>query len=108
MPGASAGAGQSQPAKKVPGAGAGLWCRLPVPVPVSAGQGQPAKKVPSAGAGLWGRVPVRVPVPVSVNRHHKCRVPGAFAGQTLKLGAGCRSAPGIKGAAGTRYRHFGV
>ena len=73
---ARASAGQSQPAKKVPGAGSDLWYRVQVPVPVrvnrrlkcrcrfvvpgvgaGAGESQPATKVPGAGTGLRCRVP---------------------------------------------------
>ena len=48
VPGTGAGAGHSQPANKVPGAGAGLWCRMLVPVPVSVNR---HLKVPGDDAG---------------------------------------------------------
>ena len=87
--GAGAGAGCRN--KQVPGSA----CRYEVPgVGAGAGQSQPAAKVPGAGCryevpvrvnrhqkcrvpGACMRWPVPVPVPVRVNRHQKCRVPGA-------------------------------
>ena len=48
MPGTGAGGGHSQPANIVPGADAGLWCRMLVPVPVSVNR---HLKVPGDDAG---------------------------------------------------------
>ena len=82
VPCAGLGASQSQPASKVLGAGAGLWCRVQVPVTVIV-----ATKVPGSGAGLSKpviKVPVcsagcRMMVLVSVSES-AMKVPGAGAG----------------------------